>query len=171
MSVETNTAKKQRFTFFDAVIALVIAAVVFIIAYVLIISPMKGNGASKQIEFVVEMQSSTLDVLDLIKSGDKVTISGKAEATIKNIEAVPAQKLVLNELSGEYKISPVPERYDIYATVTAPASENDKDISVGNMPIKVGAKMALEGKGYSINGAVLDMTLYNENGEAQENDN
>ena len=168
MSTESNTKKRPRFTFFDILIAVVIIAALAVVAYVLVISPMKGSSADKQLEFVVEVQTSTLDVLDLVKSGDKVTISGKAEATLKNVTFSPAKKLVLDEINGEYKNSLVPERYDIYATVTAPASENDKDISIGNMPIKVGAKMSLEGKGYSINGAVLDMTLYNADGEVAE---
>ena len=115
----------------------------------------------------MEVQESTLDVLDLVKEGDTVTLSGKSEATLKDVSFSPAERLVLDATTGEYKNSLVPERYDIYVTVTASASETDKDISVGNVPVKVGTRMSLEGRGYSINGAVLDMTLYNENGEAE----
>ena len=167
MSTEANIKKRPRFTIFDVLIAIVVVAVIAVIAYVLVIAPMKGTGAEKQLDFVVEVQASTLDALDLVKEGDTVTISGKSEATLKGVTFTPAEKLVLDATSGEYKKSLVPERYDILVTVTAPASETDKDISVGNVPIKVGAKMSLEGRGYSINGAVLDMTLYNENGEAE----
>lgn len=167
MSTEANTKKKPRFTIFDVLIAIVVVAVIAVIAYVLVIAPMQGTGAQKQLDFVVEVQESTLDVLDLVKEGDTVTLSGKSEATLKDVSFSPAERLVLDAMTGEYKNSLVPERYDIYVTVTAPASETDKDISVGNVPIKVGAKMSLEGRGYSINGAVLDMTLYNENGEAE----
>ena len=165
---EGNAAKKRRFTFFDALIALVLVAALAAAAYVLVISPMQGKGAKKQLEFVVEVPVSTLDVLELVKAGDVVTISGKAEATLKNVTFSPAKKLVLDETTGEFKNSLVPERYDIYATVTAPATENEKDISIGNMPIKVGAKMSLEGKGYSVNGNILEMTLFDENGEVEE---
>lgn len=167
MSTEANTKKKPRFTIFDVLIAIVVVAVIAVIAYVLVIAPMQGTGAQKQLDFVVEVQESTLDVLDLVKEGDTVTLSGKSEATLKDVSFSPAERLVLDAMTGEYKNSLVPERYDIYVTVTASASETDKDISVGNVPIKVGAKMSLEGRGYSINGAVLDMTLYNENGEAE----
>lgn len=159
-----NTEKK-RFNIFDILIGLVILALIGAIAYMLMLSPGKNAGADKTVEFVVEVQGSTLDVLDLVNEGDIVTLSGKSEAKIKSYHFTPAKMLVLDQTTGEYKISTIPKKYDIYATVTAKASETDKDISVGNTPVKVGAKISLEGKGYSINGAILEMTLYDANGE------
>lgn len=148
---------KRKFTIFDCIIGLVIVAIIIATAYVLVISPAQKSGVQKQLSFVVEVQTTTLDVLDLVKAGDTVTLSGQSEATIKNVHFSPAKKLVLDQTTGEYKISVVPEKFDLYATVTAPATETDKDISVGNKPVKVGSKIALEGRGYSINGAILKM--------------
>ena len=62
MSTEANTKKKPRFTIFDVLIAIVVVAVIAVIAYVLVIAPMQGTGAQKQLDFVVEVQESTLDV-------------------------------------------------------------------------------------------------------------
>lgn len=47
MSTESNTKKRPRFTFFDILIAVVIVAALAIVAYVLVISPMKGSGADQ----------------------------------------------------------------------------------------------------------------------------
>lgn len=156
---------KKKFKIFDCIIILVIAAIIAAAAYVLVISPAKKDGEQKQLTFVVEVQTTTLDVLNLVKAGDTVTLSGRSDATIQDVKFAPAQKLVLDHTTGKYKLSEVPEKFDVYATVTAPATETDKDISVGNTAVKVGSKLSLEGRGYSINGAVLEMSLYDENGE------
>lgn len=166
-----NENSKKKFTFFDIVIGAAILLVLAAVAYVLIISPMtKKTIADKQLEFVVEVQASTLDVLDLIHEGDTVTLSGKSEATLKSVHFSAAKQLVIDQINGKYKLSTVPEKYDISVTVSGNATETDTDISIGNVPVKVGASMSIEGKGYSINGHVLDMNLIDENEEAAKND-
>lgn len=160
-----NENAKKKITFFDIIIGAVIIAVLAIIAYVLIISPTQKVEAEYNIEFTVELAESPSDISSLIKIGDAVTLSGKSRATVKSVESSLAKKLSPDLTTGNYTISVVPNMYDISATVTAPASMNDKDICVGNMPVKVGTKLALEGKGYSVDGIVTDMKLFDNNGE------
>lgn len=157
--------QKKKFNFFDFLICALIAAVLVIVAYFLISSPKEQVSSSQSLDFVVEVQASTLDILSLVNEGDIVTLSGKTEATIKSVASQPAKKLTLDQNTGEYKNTTVPERFDIYVTVSGGATETDKDISIGNTPVKVGMTTSLEGRGYSMNGTVIDMTLFDENGE------
>ncbi len=158
-------SEKKKFNIFDLLIGLAIVVVLALIAYMLFSIPATQSAAQNNLEFVVEVSATTLDILDVAKIGDTVTLSGKSQAKITNIVYTPAKKLALDQVSGEYKLSSVPEKYDIWAYASAPASISDKDISIGNMPVKVGTKMELEGRGYSFDGTVIDMTLYDENGE------
>ncbi len=162
---------KKKVSIFDILIGAAIFLVLAAIAYVLVISPMTSTVAeTKTLEFTVEVQESTLDVLELAKEGDPVTISEKSQATLKKVEYKSAEQIVIDQVKGEYTTVTIPGRYDIFVTVTGNASENAQDISIGNMPIKVGMSVSIEGKGYSINGYVLDMNLVDENGEVIEND-
>lgn len=163
-----STQRKHRFTVFDALFAILIVAVVAFVAYTLVVSPMKDRGTAHPLEFVVEMPITTYDISELVKAGDTVSLLGKDKATVKKVEAKAARKLVLDSISGEYKYSIVPEKFDIQVTIGAQAVETDRTISVGNTPIRIGATMSVEGQGYSINGSVIDMKLLDENGEVTQ---
>ncbi len=158
-------SEKKKFNIFDLLIGGATILVLALIAYMLFSTPTAQSAAQYNLEFVVEVPSTTLDILDVAKTGDTVTLSGKSQAQIIDINYSPAKKLALDQVNGEYMLSDVPEKYDIYAYVSAPASVNDKDISIGNMSVKVGTKMELQGRGYSFDGTIIDMTLYDENGE------
>lgn len=162
---------KKKFTIFDILIGAAVLLVIAAIAYVLVVSPMTDNVAeTKTLEFTVDVQSSNPDVVALLNEGDTVTISGKSEAKLSKVEYKDAEQIVIDQLKGEYTTVKFPEKYDITVTVTGNASETAQDISIGNMPIKVGMSVSIEGKGYSINGYVTDMNLIGENGEVIEND-
>lgn len=157
-----STQKKHRFTVFDVLFAVLIVAVAAFAAYTLVVSPMKDKGTARQLEFVVEMPVTTYDISELVKVGDKVSLLGKDKATVTKVEAKAARKLVLDSLSGEYKYSIVPEKFDIDVTLTGQAIETDQQIAIGNTPIRIGATMSVEGRGYSINGSVIDMKMIGE---------
>ena len=162
--------QKKKFNFFDFLICALIAVVLLVVAYFLISSPKEQVQSNQSLDFVVEVPTTTLDVLSLANVGDIVTLSGKTEVTIKSIDSSAAQLLTLNQTTGEYKNTTVPEKFDICVTLTGNATETDKDISIGNTPIKVGTRMSIEGRGYSMNGTVIDMTLFDENGEVVNTD-
>ncbi|MBE7026255.1 MAG: DUF4330 domain-containing protein [Ruminococcaceae bacterium] len=162
--------QKKKFNFFDILVYILIAAILVGVAYFLVSSPKEQTSSNTTLDFVVEVQAGTPDVLSLVNEGDAVTLSGKTEVTIKNVASQPAQRLTLDQNSGKYKNTLVPEKFDIYVTVSGAATQTDKDISVGNTPVKVGMTTSLEGKGYSLNGTVIDMTLFDENGEEIKND-
>lgn len=165
-----NEKAKKKFNFFDFLIATVIVAVLAVIAYVLVFSPAQNKvvGESLTLEFSVEVAAGEASIIDIAKPGDAVTLSGKSRAIIKEVTYKPAQKLVLDQISGEYKLETIPDKFDIVATVAASATQTDKDICISNTPVKVGSKMSLEGRGFAVNGAIIDMKLLNENGEEIE---
>lgn len=157
--MSTKPQKKHRFTIFDAIFMVLIAAVLALAAYMLIVSPAKDKGTPHQLEFVVEMPTTTYDISELVKVGDKVSLLGKDSATVTKVEAKAARKLVLDSISGKYKYSIVPEKFDVLVTLTGDAVETEREIAIGSTPIRIGSTMSVEGRGYSINGAVIDMEL------------
>lgn len=154
-----STEKKARFTVFDGILIVLMLCVAAVIAYMLIVVPMQSMSPEKDLEFMIEVPTTTQDIASLIHTGDTVTVSGKGKATVTDVIIEPAEKLVLDAITGAYKFSEVPERYDLYVTVRASATETDKEIAVQGTPVLIGEKLSVEGKGYSVNGAVLDMAF------------
>ena len=166
--MSTNEQKKRRFTVFDIIFVILIIAVLASVAYFLVVVPAKDKGTPHQLEFVVEMTSTTRDISELVQEGDQVTLRGKDSATVTNVEIEPARQLVLDSISGEYKYSTVPERYDVFVTITGEATETEQQIAIGDTAIRIGSTISVEGRGYSINGTVIDMEMHSEEGEVEE---
>ena len=153
---------KKKVNPMDILLVLAILAVVAYAAYSLVIAPALKRESVREIEFVIEMQTTTLDIAMAIKEDDVVTVMGKPSARIKNVEIVPAKKVALNSTTGMYHIQVVPERWDVFTTVVANATETDEELNVFGTPVRIGGSIAVEGQGYSANGVVLDLRFTNE---------
>lgn len=164
-----NPQKKTKITVFDVLFIIFIVAAVAYAGYTMFFKPIVSKQTARNLEFTVQIPTATRDMSELVKVGDIITVSGKGVATVKKIEVDPARKLVLDSVSGEYKNSIVPERFDILVTAVGDAVETDQQITLGKMPIRVGATVSLEGRGYSLNGSVLNMYLSNTEDEVTNN--
>ena len=121
--------KKAKFTAIDAIIILVILAVIVV-------------GAIKILPSF---------------TGDDVTISltEKDGGVVKNVESKPAVTMVYNSIDGTYSNEVIEGKYDVYVTIEADTDVSDLAIKAGGTAVKVGAEIPVRGKGYASTGYVI----------------
>ena len=137
--------KKAKFTAIDAIIILVILAVIVVGAIKIL--PSFTNGSEKEDE----------DFANAITVGDDVTISltEKDGGVVKNVESKPAVTMVYNSIDGTYSNEVIEGKYDVYVTIEADTDVSDLAIKAGSTAVKVGAEIPVRGKGYASTGYVI----------------
>ena len=148
--------RKAKFTVIDAVIILVLLAVIGFGAIKVMPSMI---GASKEpVDLVVQLTMKEQSLADAMQIGDRVTMSltEKDGGVIKDIKVEPAVQMVFNSIDGVYKNEVVPDKVDIYVTVEAEAEVSDIAVKVGGTNIQVGSEIPVRGKGYASMGYILE---------------
>lgn len=148
--------KKVKFTLIDALIILVVIAAACVIVFKLIPSKMAGGESSKAV-FTVMLTGKDEAFADAVHIGDVVSISNKEKdtGTVTGVEVKAAESLEYNSNKGEYTVQTIDGKRDVYVTIEADASEDDKLIQVGTTPVKVGLSMPVRGKGYASMGYIV----------------
>ena len=136
--------KKAKFTAIDAIIILVILAVIVVGAIKIL--PSFTSGSEKEKDFA-----------NAITIGDDVTISltEKDGGVVKNVESKPAVTMVYNSIDGTYSNEVIEGKYDVYVTIEADTDVSDLAIKAGGTAVKVGAEIPVRGKGYASTGYVI----------------
>ena len=146
--------KKAKFTAIDAIIILVILAVIVVGAIKIL--PSFTNGSEKEkVDFTVMVQNK--DFANAITIGDDVTISltEKDGGVVKNVESKPAVTMVYNSIDGTYSNEVIEGKYDVYVTIEADTDVSDLAIKAGGTAVKVGAEIPVRGKGYASTGYAI----------------
>lgn len=149
--------KKSKFTVFDVIVIILIVAIIGGGAYYFLRNKASKGNEEKNIYFTVEVSAKDEAYAKLLSEGKTVTVSGGGTAKIVSVEAKDAVGFSKDTVSGKFIEAPIPGKYDVYVTVYGAATENEKDISIGNAQVKVGAKLSLEGSGFTVNGPVVEM--------------
>ena len=66
--------------------------------------------------------------------------------------------MVYNSIDGKYVIEQVEGKVDIYATIELSVTENDYAFTSGSTVLKVGEKLPFRGKGYALEGYIIQIT-------------
>lgn len=150
--------KKVKFTVIDALIILVVLAVIIIGAKKLLPGMLNGSEDSK-VDFTVLIQKEDMGFADAITVGDNVTVSltEKDGGIVKDVKAEPAVTLAYNSIDGTYANEVIEGKYDIYITIEADAAISDLAVKTGGTAVKVGAEIPVRGKGYASMGYVIDI--------------
>lgn len=148
---------KKKWTFVDTLI--VILVIIAGVALVKVFGTSKATGDTKTVEAVVLLAKEDKEVAEAINKGDDITISltEKDTGILKDIEVKDAETLVYNSIDGEYVIEPVEGKVDIYATIELLATENEYSFTSGSTVVKVGEKLPFRGKGYALEGYVIEI--------------
>ena len=142
--------KKAKFTAIDAIIILVILAVIVVGAIKIL--PSFTNGSEKEkVDFTVMVQNKDEDFANAITVGDDVKDGG----VVKNVESKPAVTMVYNSIDGTYSNEVIEGKYDVYVTIEADTDVSDLAIKAGSTAVKVGAEIPVRGKGYASTGYVI----------------
>ena len=160
--------KKTKFTIIDLGIVIVFLAVVAVGIKVL-----GGNfgtkGETKEVYVTVLATKVDSGVSEMIKGGERVSVSYSEEAyaTVVGASEVPHIEKQLFEEKGYYSTFEVEGKSDVKVLLRCDATVADTRISNGNVPLRVGEEMAVCGKGYALNGYIIEVDD-GEGGEAVE---
>ncbi len=149
--------KKTKFTIIDAGIIVVLLAVI-----VIGIKVLGGNingGETKEVYFTVLATRTDAGVSEVVKEGEKVSISFSEEAyaTVLGASEEPHRESRLNEGKGMYFTHEVEGKSDVKVLLKCDAKISDTKIANGNVAIRVGEEMPVCGKGYTIKGYVVEV--------------
>ena len=145
--------KKAKFTAIDAIIILVILAVI-VVGAIKILPSFTSGSEKEKVDFTVMVQNKDEDFANAITIGDDVTISltEKDGGVVKNVESKPAVTMVYN---STYSNEVIEGKYDVYVTIEADTDVSDLAIKAGGTAVKVGAEIPVRGKGYASTGYVI----------------
>ena len=153
--------KKAKFTAIDAIIILVILAVI-VVGAIKILPSFTSGSEKEKVDFTVMVQNKDEDFANAITIGDDVTISltEKDGGVVKNVESKPAVTMVYNSIDGTYSNEVIEGKYDVYVTIEADTDVSDLAIKAGGTAVKVGAEIPVRGKGYASTGYVESVRQY-----------
>jgi hypothetical protein len=151
--------KKVKFTVIDALIILVVIAVIAVGAVKFAPSLFNKSEKSK-VQFTVMITGKDHEFAEAMQVGDRVTLSltEKDGGEIADIETKVAEMMVFDSIDGSYKIQQLEGKEDIYLTVEADVKETDLSIKTGDTDIRVGEQIPVRGKGYATSGFIIDVT-------------
>ncbi len=154
---------KKKWTVIDTLI--VIAVIVAGVVLFKVFGGSIDTGEKTTIEAKVLLSAQEPEVGDAIKVGDTITVSltEKDSGILKEMDIKPTERMVYNSIEGVYKNITDEETVDIYAVVELQVSETDLAYSTGSTVVKVGEKMPFRGKGYALEGYVIEINEVKDN--------
>ena len=159
--------KKKKFTIID--LGIVIALLVVIVIGVKVLGGNFGSkGETKEVYITVMATDINEGLSEMIKEGDNVSISYSEEAygTVVKAWEEPYKESQLFETIGEYKTQEIDGKSNVFVVVKCDAGVTDTRILNGNVPLRVGEETPVCGKGYTVNGYIVDVE--EEGGKAGE---
>lgn len=143
-----NETKKARFNFIDAIIILVILAIVSGAALLIFYDSRQSRAIDMgNVDFVIRISGADEDVLDLIKVGESVkdSISGTELGTIRAVRSENSPyygSIAIPDKNGGYTLpkSEHADKYDIYVTISGFGSAGENGVyTIGSTKILVGS--------------------------------
>lgn len=152
---------KTKWTFVDTLIVILVIAMGAALVKVFVVPQIveEDKGTKRYIEAVILLSRQEEEIVDAIHKGDEITINlaEKDTAKLKDFEVKPAETMVYNAIDGKYVIEPVEDKVDIYATLKLKVNETDYAFKSGGTTIKVGEKLPFRGKGYALEGFIIEI--------------
>ena len=164
--MEDKKTFKPRFNLFDAVIILLVLAVVG--AALLLRDRSTGVGvggdatrATVPIRYTVEMTRAPKDMVNQMHIGSDVYRSTDSAylGKIVDVRGVPHAVNEYLPEAGRFVRYEVPESYDIYVTIEGQSHWDGKDIFVEDVSPKISGEMFIKGKGFARIGYVCGIDL------------
>ncbi len=141
--------RKTKFNIMDAIILVVLLAVVAVLLYVFVFSESGeaalGETDTYTLTYVVEVTKLSEEYADRVKVGAAVVDSSKKLpiGTVVAVEKHPHQHLGTNYTEGEMSLTTVDGYSDLYVTLEASATLSGITYSVGGFEVRVGNKVYL----------------------------
>lgn len=156
--------RKLRFNFIDVIIILLIAAVIFVLAYVFVLSDRKNDVTVDTqyttIRYVVQITNVDEKFDGLVKVGDNVeeAIARKNIGKVVGVQSEPYQKVTFDYENGRETVATVDGFLTVNITIEATATESDSAFSVGGCDIRVGQLYSLAMPDLYCGGYCIELT-------------
>ena len=140
--------RKIRFNFIDLLLLLLIAAVVFAVLYIFVLSgrdTAQDDESTVTVQYVVEIANIDERFADAVKKGQPVqdAIQRKNVGTVVGAEAKDYEKIVFDYDSAEEVLAKSEGRITLYVTVEAQVYESDSAFTAEGVAIRVGERYSL----------------------------
>ena len=150
--MEDKKTFRPRFNLFDAVIILLVLAVVG--AALLLRDRSTGADTTRKtvpVRYTVELTRAPQDMANQMRVGDDIYRSTDSAymGKIADVRYVPHLENEFLPEAGRFVRYEVPESYDIYITVEGQAYWNGKDIFVEDVSPKICGELCVKGKGFA----------------------
>lgn len=180
MNVTDRTDEKKvrrsgyRFNVLDALIAVIILAVVALTLFAYLPSGLSHFSSTKNdatISYTIEIKGVRRELIEGIAVNDPVTEKGSAVALGKvsaEVEVSPASRVRYDAASGEVVVDELSDVSDILITVTSAAGyDKSRGYTVGGHRIAVGAEYTLSLPGFEGTGTCISINEISSGGGAK----
>ena len=152
--------RKFRFNFVDIIIVLLVVAV-FCFGYMFICKNSSTLNDAPKVSFTVEVKKVMPEYKDNFKIGDDVmeAIKGGYLGKITAVKSTPATDLVSDQLNGEYVISNIDDREDVYVTIEGRPSSIGSEIIISGQKVRIGEMAYFKNFICAGRGYIVDMKI------------
>ncbi|MBQ8369672.1 MAG: DUF4330 family protein [Clostridia bacterium] len=142
------TGRKVKFNAIDAVILIILAAVVGVLLYIFVFSAKETTTpdvTTRTIQYVIEAQNLDDHFDQLIENGQPVqdAVGRKSIGKVVGVQAVPFEKITFNYETGKETVSAAEGRISLRITIEAEVTETDRAFTVDGCEIRVGQQYSL----------------------------
>ncbi len=142
------TKRKLKFNAVDALIILLIAAVIFALAYIFVLSDNNNDGTAvnyKTIQYVVEVSNIEERFAESVKEGQTVqdAVERKNIGTVVGVQSVQYRKSGFDYTTNTETISSVENKIALKITIEAQAVDTERAFIVDGCEIRVGQQYSL----------------------------
>ncbi len=142
------TKRKLKFNAVDALIILLIAAVIFVLAYIFILSENKDDSTAenyKTIQYVIEVNNIEERFAESVKEGQAVqdAVQRKNIGTVVGVQPVEYRKSGFDYENNVETVSSVEDKITLKITIEAQAVDTERAFIVDGCEIRVGQRYSL----------------------------
>ncbi len=142
------TKRKLKFNAVDALIILLIAAVVFVLLYIFVLSENKDDSTAvnyKTIQYVVEVSNIEERFAESVKEGQAVqdAVERKNIGTVVGVQPVEYRKSGFDYENNVEIVSSVENKITLKITIEAQAVDTERAFIVDGCEIRVGQRYSL----------------------------
>ena len=149
--------KKVKITLID--ILIIVAIILVCVLGISMLKKTMGTSNTKHVVYTVLVADQTPEVAQSIAPESNVLLDPTEEAygSVTNVEVKPAEGSFFSVSEGKFVQQSTEEKKDVYVTVEADATDNEWGYDIGRQHIRVGASQSISGRGYGVNGYIVDI--------------
>ena len=149
--------KTKKFTLIDAAIVVIVIAA----AAILLTMLPKSQAGAGTTPVTIKVLASEIQpqVADKIVIGETAVLSYTEEykGTVVDFSSEPTRVVTEDTENKEFKISTSKTTEDVYITLLVDAQVSENAIKVGDVFLRVGSILPVLGKGFAVNGYIIDV--------------